>query len=66
MKIKEGTLRVGHCRHTRKPVLQYRDNYSNDAIDEKGWLCLHQETTEEEIKDILKFKFMIDVEIYLN
>ena len=33
--------RWGICRHTGEPVEQIFNGVSDDALDEKGWLCLH-------------------------
>ena len=49
-------IRIGTCKHNNILILQYKDNESNDAPDEKGWLCLHRETREEEIKEIINYK----------
>lgn len=62
----EKEIRVGICRHTNRRVLQIRDEDSDDAIDEKGWLCLHDETIEEEQSNILNFKYNLNVNIYSN
>ncbi len=48
-------VRVGLCRHTNCSVLQCYDGFSDDAKDETGWLCLHDETIEQEVFNILKF-----------
>ena len=31
-------LRIGVCKHTLRKVLQVRDNASDDANDDEGWL----------------------------
>lgn len=49
-KYKKGYIRVGICRHTKKEVLQYYDGVSDDADDMRGWLCLHNDEEEEELK----------------
>ncbi|NDK56729.1 hypothetical protein [Pontibacter fetidus] len=66
MERDHNTIRVGICKYTSRKVLQLRDFPSNDAIDEKGWLCLHDDTEEEEIQNIIKFLYGIDIEIHNN
>ena len=41
--VKIGTKRAGICRHIDEMVEQVYDGVSNDAPDQKGWLCLHRE-----------------------
>lgn len=50
-------IRIGICKHTKQKVLQIKDELEDDAIDEKGWLCLHEENIEEEQLSILNFKY---------
>ena len=45
-------------------MLQIEDAASYDAIDEKGWLCLPDETIEEEIENVLKFNY--DFQLNIN
>ncbi|KAF2518996.1 hypothetical protein E0W68_06985 [Flavobacterium salilacus subsp. salilacus] len=59
-------IRVGVCKHTGKKVLQIKDNDSDNAIDEKGWLCLHEDSEEEEISSIIKHIYLIDLPIESN
>ncbi len=59
-------VRIGVCKHTLRKVLQVRDNASDDANDEEGWLCLHDETIEEEVINILNFKYKFPYEINLD
>lgn len=66
MKSIKDEIRVGICKHTNRRVLQIKDVASDDAIDEKGWLCLHDETVEEEVENVLKFGYKISEKIYLN
>lgn len=40
---KIGDERIGLCRHTNSSVTQIYDGVSNDADDEFGWLCLHDD-----------------------
>lgn len=53
----KGIIRIGICKHTKREVLQIKDKYEDDAIDEKGWMCLHEDTIEEEQLSILNFKY---------
>lgn len=59
-------LRIGICKHTGRKLLQVKDENSDDAIDEKGWLCLHDESEEEEIQTLIKFKYNINLKILNN
>jgi len=59
-------VRIGICKHTKQKVLQIKDEHSDDAPDKKGWLCLHQDNHNDEISDILEFKFKIKGEITNN
>lgn len=38
---KVGDTRIGICKHTHQKVQQEFDNFSDDADDEFGWMCLH-------------------------
>lgn len=49
-------VRVGTCKVLNRQVLQVRDDASDDAPDEPGWLCLHDETEEEERQAIERFQ----------
>lgn len=64
--MKKNEIRIGVCRHTDRKVLQIKDACSDDAVDEIGWLCLHDETVEEEVVEMLKFKYEFPFEINLN
>lgn len=64
--MKQKELRVGICKHTGRKILQIRDECSDDGIDEKGWMCLHDDTVEEEIKTIIKFKYNVLIDISKN
>ena len=59
-------LRIGICKHTGRKILQVKDENSDDAIDEKGWLCLHDESEEEEIQNLIKFKCNLNLKISNN
>ena len=56
-RLKKGDIRAGICRYTKKEVLQYYDRTSDDAEDMRGWLCLHNDEEEEELK---RFKAQSD------
>lgn len=47
-------LRVGPCKYTKHEIVQCYDGASDDAFDEFGWLCLHDDTIEEELANIIK------------
>jgi len=49
-------FRIGKCGYTNRDVLQYFDGKSDDADDEFGWFCLHDDTIEEELINIYKFQ----------
>jgi len=66
MEIRKEILRIGICKHTKRKVLQIKDESQNDAIDEKGWLCLHDDTEEEEQLNILNFKYKFKNNFSIN
>ena len=66
MKNLQNEIRIGFCKHTSRKVLQIKDVASDDALDEKGWLCLHDETVEEEIENIIKFNYDFHINININ
>ena len=66
MASRKNEIRVGICKETNRKVLQMKDIASDDAIDEKGWLCLHDNTIEEEMENVLKFNYKIIEKIDLN
>ena len=35
--------RIGICKHTFLLIEQVYDGVSDDATDEKGWFCLHND-----------------------
>lgn len=59
-------LRVGICKHSGRKVMQVKDEFSDDGEDEKGWLCLHDDTVEEEIRNIIKFRYNLNLKISKN
>ena len=50
-------IRIGICKETKKKLLQIKNLSSNDAEDETGWMCLHRDTEDEEIEEILEYKY---------
>lgn len=56
MATPDNKMRVGLCKHHNRQVLQTRDSGSNDAPDEAGWMCLHDETREQEQDAIRLFE----------
>jgi hypothetical protein len=66
MKAEECVRRVGLCRATGRRVVQHYDGQSDDASDEFGWLCLHDDTIEEEVQHVIKFIYGIDSTISSN
>ena len=53
-------LRIGLCKHTNKPVVQQRYDGHDDGLNEKGWICLHEETEEEELENIINVKKQLE------
>ncbi len=43
--------RVSTCKHTKNEVVQIKDG--------KNWLCLHNDTIEEDIKDAKQIKKLL-------
>jgi hypothetical protein len=52
---KKGDYRVGICKHTYRQVVQLFDETSDDAIDEFGWFCLHDESIQQELANVCIF-----------
>lgn len=66
MKTEESVRRVGVCKCTRRRVVQHYDGLSDDAADEFGWFCLHDDTIEEEVHHVIQFIYGIDLTISSN
>lgn len=59
---KEKNIRIAYCEESKRLVLQEKFEL-NDK-----WLCLHNETEEEDYKDVLKFihkEFLKNNPIYI-
>ncbi|HRH37245.1 MAG TPA: hypothetical protein PK760_02800 [Flavobacteriales bacterium] len=59
-------IRVGVCKHTQRRILQEFDGCSEDAEDEEGWFCLHDETAAEEQQAILFYLYGMDLMVCEN
>lgn len=66
MEYDNDNMRVGICRYTQRRILQVVDPDSDDAPDEEGWLCLHQDSDEEEHQQLLDFLYGIDLMVCSN
>lgn len=49
-------IKVGYCTKTKNKVLKQYDPHNTD--EEKDWLCLHNNTVEEDLKAVEEFEKM--------
>lgn len=50
----EKIIKVGYCTKTKNKVLKQYDPHNTD--EEKDWLCLHNNTVEEDLKAVEEFE----------
>ena len=49
-------VRVGFCKYTNREVVQEKYHGHSDGLNEDGWICMHEDTEEEELENIIKLK----------